>query len=293
MMRLEKTLTLLTSCLQKVNGDMNKMKKIFLGTLLLIIILAVIAFIMNINTSSKNENETRLLFSNNYMSAALEEEETIPFNIFALNDPDTQGNFDIETVTDVSLNNENIEIVDYTIDAGMTDEGYQLINFILTLTVNGYEIEKAKTLSLFFEDGETLTYDIGEVVLTTYSVTEDLEQVEENTIAYPEPSLDVHLENTRDQAIELISISDTGEVISYDFNHHETIAADEAYHLVIDSLHTEKIYDFYTLTPLLTYEMGEERKSYVMDPVLYGILDQDEVKVRKILSHNGITIQED
>ncbi|WP_257830585.1 DUF2442 domain-containing protein [Salipaludibacillus agaradhaerens] len=275
-----------------MNGDMNKMKKIFLGTLLLIIILAVIAFIMNINTSSKNENETRLLFSNNYMSAALEEEETIPFNIFALNDPDTQGNFDIETVTDVSLNNENIEIVDYTIDAGMTDEGYQLINFILTLTVNGYEIEKAKTLSLFFEDGETLTYDIGEVVLTTYSVTEDLEQVEENTIAYPEPSLDVHLENTRDQAIELISISDTGEVISYDFNHHETIAADEAYHLVIDSLHTEKIYDFYTLTPLLTYEMGEERKSYVMDPVLYGILDQDEVKVRKILSHNGITIQD-
>jgi hypothetical protein len=271
---------------------MNKMKKIFLGTLLLIIILAVIAFIMNINTSSKNENETRLLFSNNYMSAALEEEETIPFNIFALNDPDSQKNFDSEAVADVSLNNENIEIVDYTIDAGMTDEGYQLINFILTLTVNGDEIEKAETLSLFFEDGETLTYDIGEVVLTTYSVTEDLEQVGENTIAYPEPSLDLHLENTRDQAIELISISDTGEVISYDFNQHETIAADETYHLVIDSLHTEKMYDFYTLTPLLTYEMGEELKSYVMDPVLYGILDQDEVKVRKILSHNDITIQD-
>lgn len=272
---------------------MNKMKKILLGTLLLIIILAAITFIININTSSTDENETRLLFSNHYMSAALEEEETIPFNIFALNDPDSPKNFDGEPVTDVSLNNETIEIVDYTIDAGMTDEGYQLINFILTLTVNGSEIEKADKLSLFFEDGETLTYDIGEVVLTTYSVTEDLEQVGENTTAYPEPSLDVHLDNTRDQAIELISISDTGDVISYDFNQHDTIAEEDTYHLVIDRLHTENMYDFYTITPLLTYEMGEERKSYVMDPVLYGILDQDEVKVRKILSHNGIPIQED
>ncbi|USG66829.1 hypothetical protein NDK47_05890 [Brevibacillus ruminantium] len=225
-----------------------------------------------------------LLFGDNYISYVIDGKNGMSFNIFGVQDIRKHDSSLKDQVTSLAFNNSNIKVIDYKVDTGISDNGFRLVNMIVTAQVLTDHIEKADKLLIQFQHEKTTTHEFGEITVQN-SVpfqNEHLVPFGDYKVGYPTPALDVNIKNAGKQSISVSQVYDLTDKISYQFKDAFEIKPEEVKQIVIDSLRTKKEHDFITMTPILSYRMDDKEYLYNMPGVLYGILDSDQDKIKKI-----------
>ncbi len=256
----------------------------------------IIIFFYGFNNSNANEESIdekvilknpAILFADNYVSYVLQNDDPMSFNIFAVEDV-SKGDASLsDLINGVTVNNANIETLDFSVEEGITTNHYQLVNMIVEFKVLTDDIEKAEQIKISLKNGEVRSYDIGEIILQNDKLfqKDDLVPKGDYNVGYPSPSLDVHIANNADSLITVHSIEDINQNFFHDFKDENPIEVNQKKNLVIPSIEFENEFDFYTLTPLLTYSIKGQEYTYNMPGVIYGITLPDEEKIKRIVSN--------
>ncbi|KMK91845.1 hypothetical protein [Rossellomorea marisflavi] len=271
------------------------MKKIYI--ILTAVCLLVLVFIgSNLFTSNSNSDKVAnsinnasymdVNFANNYISYVLEEGTTLQLNLFGAQNVSSKGPSYFDSVKNISLDNESIEIIDYEISKGQVFQTHQLFNIVLEVKLNSSSMEKSSQLTLRYEEGEEATFDIGRIILQD---NQDFNQKEldvtgeENTLAAPVPLLSTNLLNKTSNDLEVNNIYDLAKNLDANLREKYIINSGQVKKLVITDFDKATNYDFYTITPIVEYKIDGEIKKYYLPGVVYGIMEEDSVKMEKIL----------
>lgn len=266
------------------------------GTTIIILGIIAAAIIFSIRSQShttaleQNEevNHLELVFSHNFVSYVIGVDHPSSFNLFAiLNVQTSESSFE---ELDISLDfaNENVEIVDYEIHFGMEHQEYRLLNFIIDVNISGDEIEEVEELIVQFANGEKQSYEIGSWTLQNDKGFENthIGPIGEYGVSYPESVLDVGLINDSKADVTMGEINDITESFLYEFESETMLAANETMHIDVPSFtfDSEEEFDFYAVTPILHYNLEDQEYRYNMPAVLFGISDDDEEKIERMIA---------
>jgi hypothetical protein len=265
---------------------MTKKRKIWV-IILAFFFVAVLTSTFFINsTTNSQEKEVELKFGDNFISYVMENNDVMSFNIFGVQDIREQD-FPIEDqVTAITFNNPNIKVADFEVSAGMSLEGYKLLNILVTVQLSSNSLETANEILIQFNNGKTTTREFGEMVLQNSNSFQKahLAPSGDYKIGYPNLALDVNIKNTDKQDINAAKIYDLTEGILYQFKDSFQITPGEVKHIQIDEFDHKIEHDFMTVTPILSYSLEGREYLYNMPGVIYGILDPDEDKINKIIN---------
>lgn len=235
-----------------------------------------------------NSNEIELLFAKNYISY-ITDGDIISFNIFGVQKENKADLLKSELISDIRFENENIEITEYSVDTGISYNNYRLFNFIVTARPLYDGLEKSDRLLISFNDGEIKAYDIGRVILQTKDefshmhITPD----HEYRLSYSIPSFEGKLKNTSSDVITINKIEDLNKQLIYYFKPNINIEPGKTENIIVPSFEINNDYDFYTVTPILYYSTHNLNYNYYLPTVIFGILDSDEKKIKKITSQTN------
>ncbi|MED0669956.1 hypothetical protein P4S95_06920 [Aneurinibacillus aneurinilyticus] len=270
-----------------IEVSMVKINKYWL-ILLLLIISVLLIFMLNSTTPNKKSKENaKLIFGDNFISYVIDNNKGVSFNIFGVQDIRKQNSSLKDQVTSIIFNNPNIKVVDYKVDTGISNKGYKLVNIIVTAQVLTNHVEKADKLLIQFNNEKTTTHEFGEITVQNGVPFQNkhLAPFGEYTVGYPTLALDVNIKNNEKQSISVSKVYDLTDEISYQFKDLLKIKPEEVKHIKINSLSikSEKEHDFITMTPILSYSLDDKEYLYNMPGVIYGILDSDQDKIKKIV----------
>lgn len=222
-----------------------------------------------------------LQFADNYISYIMES-DTMSFNIFGVADKASTPLS--QRISHVSFPNQNIQIVNFQVNSGSIDD-HELFNIIVEVELVGNGIEKETRLDVQFDNGEILSYDIGDITLSKISdeQNEVIAHNKEYIVAYPFPSLDMTIRNKEDDEIILDEISDPNKTIRYSFPQNTKVEKQGTHSISIPSFEMEDYFDFYTISPVLQYHVQNKKSTYVLPGVMYYTLLSDEEKIQRIL----------
>lgn len=233
---------------------------------------------------SKDEeiDKSDLIFADNYISYILNN-ETVFINIYGAKRNQINLN---DTITGAKLNNENIDVVSFEIDSSTNNTEYQLFNLMLEIQVLNSEIEKADTLEINFNNDFSFKYKVGKIIVTNEIQTSDhITYDNEFMVGYPKPSLYTNITNISDKSIIVNKISDLNDLLTYDYSGKFVVAPDESSEIDIPSFNEKpNQYDFYTITPIIHYTLNDNAHKFDLPTVIYGLLDDDDVKLSRILN---------
>ncbi|GAE94034.1 hypothetical protein JCM21714_3163 [Gracilibacillus boraciitolerans JCM 21714] len=264
-------------------------------TLLVAVILALSALIvivlLSINNMSTDEDVTTsskpedLNFADNYISYILEEEETMRFNLFGAQDVSTDGPSFLDSVDFISLNNENIDIIDYEISQGDVFDNHQLFNILIDVQLDSDELEETTKLTIHYDQLSDAVFTFGTLILKNDKGFNQLELdvTGENTLASPHPELEVNLSNQTSDTIELAKIYDLANHFVFEFEGDNQIVGNATESFNIPEFKEMEQHDFYTITPIVEYVSNDETNHYYMPGVVFGVMDTGEDKMKKIL----------
>lgn len=253
---------------------------------LIIVTSVLLILLVNITTRTKERTEeVNLLFGDNFISYVIDDKNGMSFNIFGVQDIRKHNSSLKDQVTSIAFHNPNIKVVDYKVDTGISQNGYRLVNMIVTVQVLTNNVEKADKLFVQFDHEKTTTHDFGEITVQNSLPfqKEHLAPSGEYKVGYSAPALDVNIKNMEKQSISVSKVYDLTEEISYHFKDKFEMKPGEVKQIAADSLYTKKEHDFITMTPILSYRLGDNEYLYNMPGVLYGILDSDQDKIKKIM----------
>lgn len=258
---------------------------IFLTIFASVIIMAY--FILQLNNQyDYDQNHIPLKFGDNFISM-VEGNKDIGFNIFGVQKVASTDDSLKESVTSIAFNNSNIEVIDFQIDEGMVYQDHKLINIMVTAHVLSDKMESADQLLIQMGHEDVKAYPFGKLTIQKNELdqTQHLEPSSAYTVAYPSLSLDVRVKNKTDKPISFLSIYDLTEEIQYEFKEPLTINANEFKELKINDFHlnSKQIPDFITISPILSYTLENRKYEYSMNGVLYGVLDSDKDKIKKMI----------
>ncbi len=252
---------------------------------ILIIVVLIVGFINlpSNDKKAKNNEEIDLTFADNYISYVLND-EIVSVNIFGAKKNITNLS---DAIIGLELNNENIEIVEYEIDTDKNSNEHRLFNLMLDIKVLSNEIEKADTLRVTFDNYDSQEYHIGQMVVTNeIDSTNHISYGNEYNVGYLEPSLVATITNTHDESILIENVSDLNKMLVYEFSNEPLIDHGKSYDIDIPSFENRESmqYDFHTITPIIYYKSGENEHVFDLPTVIYGLLDDDEEKLSKVLN---------
>lgn len=254
-----------------------------------VILLASFTFankIFKAENSAMDENKgIEILFADNYISYVIEKDTTMSFNIFGIQKIDKKAPSITDEISDISFNNKDINIVNFNLDAGLINDGYQLFNFIIDVEILSNSIEKDNELTLYFKNGQAKSFNIGKIILQNDLIYEkdDISPSGNYTVGYPKPSLDVSLINNTNDIIELKMVEDLSKNMNYEFTDNINLNNKEPQNLLIPSFNLKKEYDFYTVTPIVSYSTKGNSYSFNMPGVMFGTLMSDQEKIQMII----------
>jgi hypothetical protein len=221
---------------------------------------------------------------------AVIEGDSMSFNVFGVQETNQKPAETSKSIADVELNNNNLKVVDFSVDAGtgISHSGYTLINIIIDVQILSDDIEKADQLLLFFDNGDVEAYDIGDMTIQNGQNIGDQRMISagEYTVGYPRPSLDVNIKNQHEDIISLKKVKDLNKRMTYEFEDHIHIEPDSTANILITSFQLTQQYDFYTVTPIAEYSLNNDDYLYYMPGVLYGIMASDEEKIERIIQNH-------
>ncbi|QGH32864.1 hypothetical protein GI584_01815 [Gracilibacillus salitolerans] len=254
-----------------------------IGFLFIVVLVLVFINLPSNEEKAKDNKEIDLTFADNYISYVLNN-ETVSVNIFGAKK--NIANLS-DTIAGLELNNENIKIVEYEIDSGKTSNEHQLFNLMLDIKVLSNEIEKADTLRVTFDNNDSQEYNIGQMVVANEIDSSDhISYGNEYNVGYPEPSLVTTITNTNDESIIIKNVSDLNKMLFYEFSDELLIDPGKSYDIDIPSFENKESiqYDFYTITPIIYYKSGGNEHVFDLPTVIYGLLDDDDEKLWKVLN---------
>lgn len=276
---------------------MKRKKSVLLISIILVILLLALAGIWSMYFMGTNGNEEinittmsepmELKFADNYISYILERESTLQFNLFGAQDVSIDGPSYFDSVDFISLENQNIEIIDYEISQGDIFGDHQLFNIILEVKLNSDEVEEVSELTLHYNQVEEISFDFGTLILKDDIGFNqgDLDVTgEQNTLAAPLPSLEANLTNQTSNSIKLSKIYDIADNLVFEFKEEVQIPNGEIEKLTISKFNEMNQHDFYTITPIVEYVRNDETNQYYMPGVVFGVMVEDDVKMEKILN---------
>lgn len=271
---------------------MNKnIKKVILISILLLLSFSLWIYYKNENKIlDTQKNNVDLLFAKNYISHVFEE-DSVSFNIFAIKRIKETNDIPIsKLISDITFNNENIKITNFSVDQGLISNGYQLINFIVDVEVSEFSIQKANKLTIFFNNKKIEHYNIGDITLQKNRINQNENTIlnDDYTIGYPFPSLNFNIINNNKNHITLKNITDLNKNFNYNFPDSTKINQQENYNISVDYFTEIKKFDFYTITPILQYSLEDQLYYYNMPSVIFGILIPDEEKINIIIDSKKI-----
>jgi hypothetical protein len=267
-------------------------KKNILSLTILVIAIIFFFLILQLNNNKKVEgvqhNDINLRFGDNFISYIISTEGDMSFNIFGVqNIKDNNSSFE-GLLSSVEFNNPNINVVDYQIDTGIVYENYKLFNLVVTAQVLTNKVETADQLLIQFGNEDVTAYDFGRLVIENNASYQNqhIEPSGDYNVGYPSLSLDVSVKNKTNRSIYPSRIYDLTGEISYQFNQSFSFQPKEEKRIKIDSFHkeSEENYDFMTITPILSYTLEDNEYVYNMPGVIYGVLDSDVDKIKKIIN---------
>lgn len=235
--------------------------------------------------SAAQSEPATLTFADNYISYILKKGEVVTFNLFGAQPVSADDTTFLDSVNFISLDNDHIEIVDYEISQGDVFENHQLFNILIDVKIDSNELEKAKELTVHYGQNSAESFSFGEMVLKSSDGydTEELDLTGKNTLASPTPSLDLNLSNETSEYIELIRIYDLAENLRFEFADDYRLTAHSTEKVIIEELHESQEHDFYTVTPIVEYLHSGQTSYHHLHGVVFGVMDADEEKMRKIL----------
>jgi hypothetical protein len=271
---------------------MVKSRKISIGFLIFVVSGLLVFLLLWKNDSTYGEesnyrDEIDLKFADNFISYIIEDKEAMSFNIFGIQKIKDNDSSLTNLVSSVEFNNPNINIVDYQVDTGIVYEGYKLVNIIVTAEALTNNVETADQFLIQFNNEDVKAYDIGNVTIQNdipYQ-NEHLEPKGNYTVGYPSLSLDVNIKNKTNLSISPTKIYDLTGDISYQFVETFKFQPNEGKQIQIDTFtkKSEEEHDFMTITPILSYSLEDENYLYNMPGVVYGVLDSDTDKIKKMI----------
>lgn len=268
---------------------MVKTHKIWLILLVFVVSVLLISMVLLNNTthSKERKKDVKLIFGDNFISYVIDDNEGMSFNIFGVQDIRKQDSSLKDKVTSVTFNNPNIKVVDFKVDTGISQKGYKLVNFLITVQVSTNSVEKADKLLIQFNKEKTTTHEIGEITLQkNVSFQRDhITPTGDYKVGYPTPALDVNIKNRAKKSIFVSKIYDLTEDLSYQYQDIFKIEPEEVKNIKINSLNSKIEHDFITITPILSYSLDNKEYLYNMPGVIYGILDTDQDKIKKIITN--------
>ncbi|HZH61003.1 MAG TPA: hypothetical protein VEY70_15865 [Metabacillus sp.] len=271
---------------------MVKVKKISIGLLMFVVCALLVLFLLRQNDNtyraeSHYRDEIELKFANNFISYIIKDKEVMSFNIFGVQNIENNDSSLTNLISSVEFNNPNINIVDYQVDTGIVYEGYKLVNIIVSAEVLTNNVEKADQLLIQFNNEDVKAFDIGNIIVQNDILYQNqhLEPKGNYTAGYPSLSLDVNIKNKTANKISPSKIYDLTENISYQFDKSFEFQPNGGRHIQINNftMKSKETPDFMTITPILLYTLEGESYLYNMPGVIYGILDSDTDKIKKMI----------
>lgn len=251
----------------------------------IIILVGVILAINKFNQPSQEEsNETELIFGKNFISHIMEDGQSMTFNIFGVQKASGENPLSADLINYMEFDNSKLEIINYEVSIGETYREYSFFNILTEIKVNSDGIEGANNLLIQFKDDKQKTYDIGKIILKNdEAYTEEHIQPKGNyTVGYSDFSLDVNL--VSNQNVGVRRIADLTGSFSYEFPEYIEMTKDVPVNLSVPAFKiAEEDFDFYTITPILEYEVNQEDYHYHMPGVLYGIMDSEIEIIKRII----------
>lgn len=266
-------------------------KKVLLS-LVTIVSLAFVVFFLILQTDNKRVegnqlNDINLKFGNNFISYIIENEDGMSFNIFGVQNIKDNDSSLTDLVSSVEFNNPNIKVVDYQVDTGVVYENYKLINILVTTQVLTDKVETADQLLIQYGNESVKAYDFGSLAIqnNVSFQNQHIEPFGKYNVGYPSLALDVSLKNKTNKDIYPSKIYDLTENISYEFNQSFIFQPQEEKQIKIDNFNkkSEENHDFITITPILSYTFEDNKYLYNMPGVIYGVLDSDTDKIKKMI----------
>lgn len=235
-------------------------------------------------------SETRLLsqndltFAHNYVSYVLES-ETMTFQLFGMKPADAKTALNNETITSLALNNEALEIVDFTVETGITHAEYTLVSFLIEVRVTGNTVQQADELLISYRDNSPVPFPLGEFTVKqeTEEARDAFATVGGYTAGYSSPALDIHLESLYEDTVVLERIVDLNNNFSFTFSDAVELPPDQRRNIVIPDFPISDSFDFYTISPIVKYTFHEEEREYALPGVLYNMMEPDEEKIERML----------
>lgn len=226
-----------------------------------------------------------LMFGNNYISFVNESNHGMTFNIFGIQKESTDNLTLEDIVSEISFNNENINVERFQVDRGFEHRGFRLFNLIVQISVQGYEVEEADEITLTFHGDQKKVYQFGKMILknSTEVANEFLAPKGEYRVDYNQPDLNASIENSGNESLTVNEIYDLGRNITYHLGSEIILERNAITEVKVTSVSVDSSYDFYTITPILGYTKNAEKNEFVMPPVLYGVTLADEKKIDRII----------
>ena len=145
-------------------------------------------------------------------------------------------------------------------------------------------MEEANNLVIQFKESEKKIYDIGKIIFKNNKdyIDKHIQPKGNYTVGYSDFSLDANLISDRNLSIK--KVDDLTSLFFYEFDEQVKMTKDVPEHLNILSFKAGKEdFDFYTVTPILHYEINGKEYLYNMPSVLYGIMDSEIDLIKKII----------
>lgn len=264
-----------------------KRSQIFLALVVgLLAVGTITGMLMNnaLHHQPTHATEAQLIFADNYISYVIED-ETMAFNLFAIQPADSPHKVTTDNITSLDIENENIDIVDFSVDSGITHKGYTLINFIIAVSVRGNEIETADELALSWDEQSIVHLKIGEMTLKNKEKTHSggFSPVGAYTVAYSSPSLDIHIQNDASETVLLEGVRDLNHNLAYSFDSSIEFLPAESKEVTVPTFHIEDAYDFYTFSPIADYTLDGVSDYTHLPGVMFRLTDPDEEKIERII----------
>lgn len=266
-------------------------KKVF--SLVTIVALAVVITFLILQINNKHVdgnqyNHINLKFGDNFISYVIEDKDGMSFNIFGVQEVKNTNTSIKDLVSSIEFNNPNIDVIDYQVDEGIVYQGYKLFNIIVTTQVLTDKVETADQLLIQFGNEDVKSYAFGNLAIQN-NISYQNQHIEPSgkyNVGYPSLSLNVSVKNKTNKDINLSEIYDLTEDISYEFNQSFNIPSQEKKQIQINNFNkkSEGNHDFMTITPILSYSLENSKYVYNMPGVVYGVLDSDADKIKKIIN---------
>ena len=197
---------------------------------------------------------------------------------------------------------DNISIKDYKFEKGdQVKEGLHLNNLLLTITSDSPENIKKPviidTLTLINKDNEKHDIPIGKIRVGYDSDSDHLQIHKDYGLSYENFKFRATVKNVSDESIFIQSIDVDNDQIKFknltmndvksnkeiEVPAGETVEIDALFNLPEDGLN----YNFYAISPTITYEANNEEKQFTLDTAFYEILKIDDEKIDDIINEKN------